>query len=62
MIISMCQSAIEGLESASVDYNNLSVFGGKGSLSEEIADLNNLTRRYASEGKNTNRGAIYRKL
>ena len=28
----------------------------------EIADLDKLTRRFASEGKNTNRGAIYRKL
>lgn len=62
MIISMCQSAISGLGSASVNYSNLSATGGSGSLSAEIADLNNLTRRYASEGKNTNRGAIYRKL
>ena len=62
MIISMCQSAISGLSSASVNYDSLSVIGGAGTLSAEIADLDKLTRRFASEGKNTNRGAIYRKL
>lgn len=61
-IINMCQSAISGLSAAKVNYDSLNVYGGNNQLSQEIANLKNITARWAKEGKNTNKSAMYRKI